>query len=133
MPNRGRLHLDYDEKTARVWLTWCRGTDQQRGPKVTEALAVAAKNGALLCQLAVGEDFPPASDPGEPPHRRTGEGQKSIRHGARRSTSQAWVGSAMTGFDYMAHHDQRGRPWLFDTLIAHRERLERDIAAHLGV
>jgi hypothetical protein len=133
MATRGRLLLEYDSKSDRVWLTWCKGTEQQRGPKVTEALSVAAKNGALLCQLAVGEDFPPASTPGEPPHRRTGEGQKSVRYGSRRATSQAWVGSSMRDFNYMAFHDEHERPWLLDTLTANRQRLERDVAAHLGV
>jgi hypothetical protein len=133
MPRSGRLRLDYDEKSRRVWLTWCLGAEHQQGDKVTEALAVAAKNGALLCQLAVGEAYPPASESGEPPHRRTGTGQASIRYGARRATSQAWVGSAMRDFDYMAFHDQEGRPWLLDTLTAHRARLERDVEAHLAI
>ncbi|MEX2185596.1 MAG: hypothetical protein WD875_02335 [Pirellulales bacterium] len=133
MPNKGRLLLEYDDRLNRVWLTWCKGTDQQRGPKVTEALGVAAKNGAVLCQLAVGEDYPPASKPGEPPHRRSGEGQRSIRHGSQRSTSQGWVDSASGDFDYMAYHDQHGRPWLLDTLTAHRARLQRDVDAHLGI
>lgn len=133
MPSSGRLRLEYDPKSHRVWLTWCIGTEHQQGDKVTEALAVAAKNGALLCQLAVGEEYPPAAEEGEPPHRRTGTGQDSIRFGTRRSTSQAWVGSTMIGFDYMAHHDQSERPWLLDTLTAHRARLERDVEAHLAI
>lgn len=133
MPERPRLVLEYDDRLNRVWLTWCKGTKQQQGKKITEALAVAAKNGALLCQLAVGEDYPPASQLGEPPHRRTGEGQRSIRHGSQRSTSQGWVDSAPSDFDHMAYHDQHGRPWLLDTLTAHRTRLERDVEAHLGV
>lgn len=133
MPSSGRLRLDYDEESHRVWLTWCIGTEHQQGDKVTEALAIAAKNGALLCQLAVGEDYPPASEIGEPPHRRTGSGQDSIRFGTRRSTSQAWVGSTMFYFDYMAYHDQSERPWLLDTLTVHRARLERDVEAHLAI
>jgi hypothetical protein len=133
MAEHARLRLEYEETTRRVWLTWCKGTEQQRGPKVTEALGVAAKNGALLCQLAVGEEYPPASELGEPPHRRTGAGQAAIRHGTRRATSQAWVGTAIRDFDYMAYHDQHERPWLMDTLRAHRARLERDVEAHLGI
>lgn len=133
MAERARLLFEYDANNARVWLTWCAGTSHQKGAKVTEALTLAAKNGAALCQLAVGEPFPPASDEGEPPHKRTGAGQAGIRYGARAATSQAWVGTRLEDFDYMAHHDQHGRAWLLTTLSAHHARLERDVATHLGV
>jgi hypothetical protein len=63
----------------RAKITW-------RGPQlnaainraVTDVLEEGAKKLADYCKEAVSEPYPPASDPGKPPHLRTGTGRDNI-------------------------------------------------------
>lgn len=131
MGSAGTLYFAPEPKKCRVLLLWATSNTDSTREQILSALAVAAKNGSLFCRHAVSEPFPPPSDPGTPPHLRTGAGRDSIIWGIDRDNCVAWVGSAMFDFDYMCWHDQNGRPWLLDTLQRHHDRLQRDVASRL--
>lgn len=110
--------------------TW-RGDELQKRWREGAQAAVNAvsKEAVHLCQEAVSTPYPPASTPGEPPHKRTGEGQAGII-AVTRPTSQ--VPEAYLTVRRSAKHMLylevgtrfvAARPWLKPTLIRYHRHL----------
>ena len=94
--------------------------------------AVEAGAGSLyeFAQDRVNTLYPPSSAPGEAPHRRSGDGRRSIFFEAQRApeglggpearcgtTSERLIEQGREDFNYMAHHETHGRPWLLPSLV----------------
>lgn len=103
--------------------TWHGRELEKRWNTAAQAASLAmAKFTAQLCQEAVSVPYPPASQPGEPPHLRTGTGRDSIV--ARPDPTQANTSRLVVlpqGW-YMVLLEQgteriAARPWLVPTLV----------------
>jgi hypothetical protein len=80
--------------------------------------------------------YPPASKRNESPRRRSGDGRRSVFAQAEMvngkpaaitgTTSERLVEQGRDDFNYMAHHELNGRPWLLPAL---QENLPRIAAA----
>ena len=84
----------------------------------------AAKVLRERCRQAVGTPYPPASQPGDPPRRRSGAGRESIVAVAEPGGLAARVGARghLALLEFGTRRVAR-RPWLVSTLLAQREEL----------
>ncbi len=92
------------------------------------ALHAIAQRLVELCRVEVSDDYPPASDPWTPPHKRTGIGQRSIVTRIDPTTTSAAL-VVLSRAKYMLYlelgtHRILPRPWLRPTIIRHHRELE---------
>lgn len=94
----------------------------------------AAAELADIAQDRLNTGYPPSSVPGESPHRRSGDGRRSVfsqaltgdTPEARTGTSSERLEEQGRGdFNYMAHWELHGRPWLLPSLDENVTRIGR--------
>lgn len=94
-----------------------------------KAIDAVTKEAVKLCREAVGEPYPPASLPGEPPHKRTGEGQRGIivvpNPNSPIPQADLTVSRKAVHMIYLEYGTRliRPRPWLKPTLIRNHKHL----------
>lgn len=86
----------------------------------------AARRTAHLCRDAVSTPYPPPSQPGEPPHLRTGAGQAAISYrpvlDSPTPAAELFLRESGIHLLYLEVGTERiaPRPWLMPTLLAHQ-------------
>lgn len=106
------------------------------------AVQAGAGKAYEFAQENVNTLYPPASNPGESPHRRSGDGRRSIFFEAVHAPEGLGGPEARCGtsseklqeqgrdeFNYMAYHETHGRPWLLPALTEHQPEIGAEMEA----